>query len=264
MTFRFPRLTSAVRVLLAINVGMFVVNLLYFMASSDNRGLATWLSLSSQRLVQNPFLGIFTFVTYQFIHSLFDPFHILMNMLLLYFLGTVVEEVIGPRRLVWLYLVSGFAGGALWVVISMLVGGPSVVGASGAVYGILVFAACMFPRMEIIFLIVRMPLWILTVILVGIAAYMTALTMRSGSPVGSVADAAHLGGALYGFLLHRSQRWGVAAWASRTLARLSARRRQHKAHRLDDILAKISEHGMTSLSSSERRFLEEESKRRKR
>ena len=264
MTLGFPRLTSAVRTLIAINVAVFVVNLVYFLVSQDNRGLATWLSLSSARLRDNPVLGLLTFVTYQFVHSLQDPFHILMNMLLLYFLGTVVEEAVGPRRLVWLYLMSGFAGGALWILISMLVGGPSVVGASGAVYGILVFAACMFPRMEILFMVVRLPLWVLAVILVGVAAYMTALTVRSGNPVGSVADAAHLGGAAYGFLLHRLERMGLGAWWARVRAGMARQREEHKEHRLDAILHKISQHGMTSLTASERRFLEEESRRRKR
>ena len=75
MSLQFPRLTSAVKTLILINVGMFVVNLLYYLVTQDNHGLATWLSLSSTRLAQNPVLGLLTFVTYQFVHSLFDPFH---------------------------------------------------------------------------------------------------------------------------------------------------------------------------------------------
>src|ERR1043165_4440628 len=86
-----------------------------------------------------------TMVTYMFLHASFS--HILFNMLALYFFGPRVEERLGPRRFIWLYMVSGVAGAILSFVFSPQ---AAVVGASGALMGVLMAFAMFWPRVQIL------------------------------------------------------------------------------------------------------------------
>lgn len=147
----------------------------------------------------------FQIISYMFTH--FEVSHILFNMLSLYFLGPIVELTIGPRRFLGLYLISGLAGLAahflVWYL-PFLLGQTavepefSVLGASGAVFGVTIAFATLYPDRQLMLLFPPIPVraWIMALVLVGIGLF-SGLTGTGGN----VAHFAHLGGALAGFLL---------------------------------------------------------------
>ncbi len=255
-----PPLTRAVRALILINAGVYVAGFVLLLLTG--RTLSPWFGLSLDDLVSSP-LGFLRLVTYQFVHAQTDFLHILLNMLVLYFFGTMVEERIGARGTVRLYLLAGIAGGLLWLAMSALTrtGAVRVVGASGAVYGIMAYAALMAPQARVVFILVVLPLWVLALLLGLHALYNTLLSFRLGP--GGVADAAHLGGMLFGLIWWRMH-GRLHALRLRLEALAAARRRARAAAdeaELDRILAKIKQGGIQSLTGAERRFLKRRSRR---
>ena len=132
-------------------------------------------------------------VTHMFNHGGFG--HLFFNMLTLYFFGPNVERVWGPRRFLFFYLVCGLGS----VVMHTLFGGGSaVLGASGAISGVLLAFAYLYPDAKVMLLIPPIPLKAkyLVAILLAIDFYLGI----SGTSTG-IAHFAHLGGALIGALL---------------------------------------------------------------
>lgn len=207
-----------------------------------------------------------TLVTYMFLHA--GLWHLFFNMLALFFFGPRLEARLGGRQFLWLYFVSGLTGALLSLPFSPRVG---IVGASGAVFGVLLGFARYWPRERIyIWGVLPIEAWLLVVI-------MTVMSLWGGfGGAGSgVAHFAHLGGFLGGFLYLK---WAESRSAS---ARFKARaspiagkkrpgrsdlegwrriRRDHlhpiNRDELDRILDKISEVGVSSLTPDERAFLE--------
>ena len=155
-------------------------------------------------------------LTHMFMHDGF--FHIFFNMYTLVMFGMVVERVLGTKKFIIFYLITGFGAVALhtavefWQVQQLLQqypgvapqaiynSVPGVLGASGAVYGVLVAFAMLYPeaRLTLIFPPITLDAkwWVL--IFIGIEL----LTGVTGTQMG-VAHFAHLGGALFGWLLIR-------------------------------------------------------------
>lgn len=254
-----PSLTPAVKALLIVNGGVFLLNALLQGAVSD------WIGLSWSGLGDGYGLGIVRLVTYQFAHSFEDPFHLIYNMLVLYFFGTFVEGEVGRQRLLWLYVLSGIAGGLL----HMLISSAGVVGASGACYGIMVYAAFLAPRMRVIFLIFPIEMRWLVGILVAVGAYQLFVEL-SRNFSGGTAHGAHLGGALWGYVAFRMARAGVGLDFGITdkIRRLRAGRArrvdQDRQAVLDRLLDKVHREGISSLTAAERRFLDKTSQEMRR
>ncbi len=273
----FPSLTPAVKHLLIANAAVFVLNMLLMGRFSDaTSGHGFWFAFSWSGLWEGYGLGLLRFVSYQFTHSFHDPMHFLFNMLVLYFFGAMAERRLGYSGAFKLYLVGGAAGALLHLLIAASRGQADVnlVGASGACYAFLVYAATMAPRAQVIFIIVVLPIWVLAAVLVGIGLYSTFVEFASGAS-GGVSHGAHLGGALLGFVACRLG-WFVdlglyeqgpgpfARFRENWRRRSSERARQQAVQRelqLDEILAKVKQHGIGTLSTSERRFLERASER---
>ena len=154
----------------------------------------------------------FQIISYMFTH--FDVGHIFFNMLSLYFMGPIVEMALGSKRFFALYMISGLVGLAAHFVVWYL---PyfmgdistaplfSVLGASGAVFGVTIAFATLFPDRELMLLFPPIPIkaWIMALILVGLGLYQ-GLTGTGGN----IAHFAHLGGALAGFILARHWKRG--------------------------------------------------------
>jgi membrane associated rhomboid family serine protease len=137
---------------------------------------------------------LWQFVTYQFLHE--GILHLAVNMMGLWFTGNILERVVGARSFVFLYLLCGVAGGALQLIFSS---GPTLIGASGAVSGLVAAFSTLYPRMPITALLffvipVRMQAMWLGIILVGLSLFF----LLSGL-FGNIGNAAHIGGALAGF-----------------------------------------------------------------
>jgi membrane associated rhomboid family serine protease len=266
------RVTPWVKRLLIANAVMFLVTALF-------GGLVGYLAFTPARILYQPW----TLVTYMFVHA--GLFHLLFNMLALFFFGPPLEERWGSTDFVRFYLLTGL-GGAL---LSLLFPYQSIVGASAAVYGVMVAFAMYWPENPIyiwgIFPVKAK--WLVT-FLIGLSLF-SAVTGREAG----VAHLAHLGGAAAAFLYIRSswapgpygrparqKRAGSASssWrlftskeeaskppATTTAKKPAAAERRREMHRalddVDKILDKISAGGMASLTDEERRRLEEASKR---
>ncbi|MFK7742860.1 MAG: rhomboid family intramembrane serine protease [Planctomycetota bacterium] len=284
-SFRLPVMTPAIKHLLIVNGIVFVLNMLLLgrlsAPSGEDGSGGYWLALSWSSLWDGFGLGLLRFLSYQFTHAFGDPMHLLLNMLVLYFFGTMAETRLGYRGVVKLYLIGGVIGALVHLGLSAIQGHADVnlVGASGSCYAFLVYAACMAPRSMVIFIIFPIQLWILAAGLVFLGLYAT-FTELAGGYTGGVAHGAHLGGAALGFVAHRAN-WFVdwaghagherPSWIRGVVQGLQDKRDALRAQQaekeqlqMDEILAKVKQEGLASLRPEERRFLEAMSKKSKR
>jgi len=132
-------------------------------------------------------------LTYMFTHVRFD--HIFFNMLVLFFLGPMVEASLGSKRFIILYMAAGILGGVGQMFLSS--GLPSI-GASGATMGVTLAFAGMFPNMRLMLLFPPIPIKAkyMALIIVGIDLFSGISGMNTG-----IGHYAHLAGAAVGFLL---------------------------------------------------------------
>lgn len=131
-------------------------------------------------------------VTHMFMHA--DLGHLFFNMLGLYMFGSWVEEILGPRRFLILYLTSGFIASVLQMFMSPV----PILGASGAVYGIIAAFATMFPNAQMMLLFPPIPMKAkyMALMFIGLGLY----SGLSGAQDG-IAHFAHVGGAVMGFVM---------------------------------------------------------------
>ncbi len=146
-----------------------------------------------------------TLVTSIFIHSTQNPFHIIFNGIILFFIGSALERRIGSTKFLYLFLVSGTIASLAQVIVTP----PEyiVLGASGAILGILGALTVLAPRMPVLlFFFLPMQLWMVTV---GYGAIEVILAfLKSGGMMDKVGHVAHFVGlaigALYGYKLRRN------------------------------------------------------------
>lgn len=265
---------TAVVWIILINVGLWVVD-----AFVPRLDLMDWLALRGDTLWK-PWLW-WNMVSYGFAHAA-EPGHVLFNMLGLFILGRDIEWTYGKREFIRLYLALLLAGGLVWSLamaarvflfheIPMEMAGryPPVVGASGAVAGIVVLFALHFPRRTLLlFFLFPIPAWVLGVLLVAFDI-MGAL----GQGQQNVAYIVHLAGAAFAFVYYRAG-WrfgrlgeGLGAWLRRLRGpQLRVRRPEDDSEEslsdeVDRILEKISHEGEASLTRRERRALQDASRR---
>ena len=179
-------LPPATRALLLTNVGVFLLQLLI------GPLLSQWFALWPIGAGFEPW----QLVTYAFLHDEHNVLHILMNMFALFMFGTPLERYWGSARFTAFYFVCAVTAGLAQLTVSMF--DPSqgaALGASGAIFGLLLGFAMYFPRQRIILLILPIPLpaW-LFVTLYGVAEFYQGV---AGYNPG-VAHFAHLGGLLGG------------------------------------------------------------------
>jgi len=200
-------------------------------------------------------------LTYMFLHSPFDMLHILFNGCILWMTGRELEPVVGRNRFLFFYLVAGVFAGLVHILFS----GAYVIGASGAVYALLVIFTLLWPDREIlVFFILPLKIKYFTCILVALQLFYAQMRRGSG-----ISYYAHLGGAAGGlllFLLYRKagffeklQSYNKERRMKRHRARVEARIAERE--KVDAILDKISSEGIGQLSRRERRFLDEAGKR---
>jgi len=266
----FMSLPVAIRTIIAINVVVFIIQALA--GQSGNRFLVKALAFNPDW--QTAFLQPWRFITYMFLHG--SGIHLLFNMLWLWWMGRSVETTLGPRTFIVLYFGSGIGGALLNVLLSFLLGSSLVIGASGAVFGIMVSFAYLFPRAPI--MLIFFPPIEARFVVAGLIA-LDLLFIGSGD---NIARAVHLGGAGVGYLLIDAQYRGVdlsgyvrkieSLWQHRPS---SGRKRNKNMYsvsdveivdeteqtELDKILEKISEKGYDGLTDEEKKKLFDLSKR---
>ena len=150
---------------------------------------------------KSPYFQPFQVISSMFLHA--DFMHLLFNMFSLFFLGPYVENTLGPKRFLTLYLLAGFGASALHVGYSyyMYTQGVSpgpVLGASGCVYGVMIAFATMFPNLKLMVFPIPVPV---AAKYLGVGLIAIGLYSGFGGANDGIAHFAHLGGALVGFLL---------------------------------------------------------------
>jgi len=235
--------TPAVRALLVSNVAIFLVSVV--VAHRFWPDLFRYFGLVPRRALGEGW--IWQFFTYPFLHSTADALHLLFNVISLYFFGREIESLYGTRRFLVLYFAAACAGGLLHCAIEWGSGLP-VVGASGAVYGVMVVYALHYPRQKILFFfILPMEMWLLVALLI---AFNTAFYAAGAS---GTAYLAHFGGAVFGYAFWRL-RAPFESYFERVAHRMAERenaRGEELEARLDSVLEKINREGMGSLSKKE-------------
>lgn len=270
-----PRLTRAVRMLLIANAVAFAASFLLFFFGKMTETEA-WTVVSRHLLLQPDdwrhfFFGlpVWQLVTSGFLHAVTDPMHILMNMLVLYFFGTMLEGVIGTLRFTITYFAAMITGALLFlgvgIVAGAVTGDPQIpaLGASGACMGVLVAIALLRPHTTVFFIFIPLSLRTLALIFVGFDVFYLLVEIASKASDGT-AHVVHLGGALYAFVAVKSGLiWRDPALAvERRRAVKEVERAASDDQHMDEILAKIHREGMSALSKSEREFLKRVSARR--
>ena len=182
-------------------LNLIIINVLIFMATAllpkAGNTIMEYCALS----LGTPFFHVYQFITYMFLHANFE--HIFFNMFALWMFGRTLEYELGQKRFLTYYMVCGI-GAALIQYLTALAFGefPLVlVGASGAVMGLLLAFGVLHPNAVIMLLIPPIPMkakWF--VVIYGVIELF--LGWRG---VGNVAHFAHVGGRLWGFLLLQ---WG--------------------------------------------------------
>jgi len=265
--FKAPRLTSAVRLLLIINVAVFLLLWLVPLILSSETATQSCIDVFGLYPVDwaAPYLPIWQFLTYGFLHDPGSPSHLFWNMLLLYFFGTMLEEVLGHRRFLTAYGIGLFVGAGLHCLGFMLswVGHSAVVGASGAILCVTVACAVFHPNRSVLVFFIPVTLKVLVGCLVFFDIFWVVKGM-GGEQTGT-AHLVHLGGAAFGFFGARRgwlQKDLFARFQARRAIRVEEKRRDDEGV-VDGLLQKISEEGLGSLSEKEKTALKRASERSK-
>lgn len=259
----FGALTPWVRRLL-------IANFVVFLVIQTSPGLYRDLAFYPPIAIYRPW----TVVTYMFLHAGFA--HIFFNMLGLFFFGPRLEERLGGRSFLWLYFLAGIGGAVLQTVATILGPATSMVGASGGIYGILVGFAMFWPRERIFIIPIPFPIEARFLV----TGYVVLSLVQGVGAVGSgVAHFAHLGGAVAAFAYIRWWSWrkgtakrafqkkmhadatpsgfvgdriAVARWRGISVEKLHELNREE----VERLLSKVSDDGASSLTRSEREFLD--------
>jgi len=189
--------STALKALIGANVAVFLAQV-FFPIVTDVLGLRPVFVLRG--------FWVWQLVTYMFLHG--GIFHILFNMLALWMFGAELEQVWGTRYFLKFYFVTGIGAGALTVLFSLLPFGFAqqlqhaiIIGASGAIYGLLLAYAMYFPDRPIyMWFLFPIPAKVFVAIMGGIAF------VSSLSDAGGVANATHLGGLLVAYIFLKSAR----------------------------------------------------------
>lgn len=276
--------------LILVNVAVFVtlvlVKLVLLPAAGNSAGaealrdhyLLQWLRSTADlgTLISRPW----TLITYMFTHTGLG--HIFWNMILLWFGGRLFQDLLGGKRLLGYYLLSGLSGMALFILVSKLLPGVhgsgvglGIMGASASALGVFMGIAAYRPDMQVNLILIG------PVKLMYVAAVFLLLDLVGIGSGDGVAHEAHIGGALFGIIASLQLRKGIdpAMGLMNALDRIGSRfsrskgprlkvakhadakrpaprtPQQDKQARVDAILDKISRSGYDSLSKDEKDFL---------
>jgi membrane associated rhomboid family serine protease len=196
--------------LVGINVLAFIAQILTAPPGGEMANSLGWFTEAFQLDVGHVLHGqVWRLLTYAFLHDPYSIWHILFNMLFLWWFGSDVEDLYGPREFLLFYLTSALAAGLLFVASSLawMPTAAPCVGASGSVIAVLTLCAIHFPRRVILLMfILPVPIWLFLVIFLAGDAYV--FLHRADS---STAVAAHLGGALFAGVYYRLH-WRLSEW----------------------------------------------------
>lgn len=287
----FSRRDNALNQLIVLNVVVFGVVVLLFAIAFLSGQVDGWYQVFMRQLQLSANLRTLAFhpwtiLTYAFVHQ--SPFHILFNMLNLYYFGQIIREYLGDRRLISIYVLGALAGALAFLLAYNLLplplplmgtAGVNVIGASAAVIAVVVAAATLLPNYTFMLFILG------PVKIKWIAAALVFISVAAINQKNTGGEITHIGGALLGFVFIKMINLGrdmgrpveaVLNWFSRVANPKSSMRVTHRQpvaatgragsakgnatpvagqEEIDLILDKISRSGYESLSKDEKQKL---------
>lgn len=274
--------------LIAINVVIFLVltlfNLVITLFKLNSFPLLEYIAVSSDISI---FVShIWTALTYMFVHE--NLWHILFNMLMLFWFGQIFLTYFSPKNMGSLYILGGLAGAALYILafntipLFIDMGSSLMIGASASVTAIIFAAAFYRPNLEIGMLFLG------RIKIIYIAIFIFVLDLISlGGESNAGGHVAHIGGAIVGYIFAKQYLKGkdITKWITRTMDTLANitkakpskkmkvkykkreadyeynQRRQNDSEEIDKILDKIKSSGYSSLNKDEKKKLFDASKK---
>ena len=287
----FSRRDNALNQLIVLNVLVFGVVVLVFAIAFLSNQTTGWYEIFMRQLQLSANLRTLAFhpwtiLTYAFVHQ--SPFHILFNMLNLYYFGQIIREYLGDRRLLSIYVLGALAGAAAFLLAYNLVpvlqpgaaAGLPVIGASAAIIAVVVAAATLLPNYTFMLFILG------PVKIKWIAMALVFISVAAINQKNTGGEITHIGGALLGFVFIKVLNLGrdmgrpveaVLDWFGRVASPRSSMRVTHRQpvatpargaassksnaapiagqDEIDLILDKISRSGYESLSKDEKQKL---------
>ena len=254
LSFKPKYFTDAIKILIIINVGLF---LLRFVAKSqiDLAGIFGLSPNTVWPMIWQP-------ITYMFIHG--DLFHVLINMFVLWMFGSEMESIWGRAQFLRYYFLTGVGSGLVWLLFNAGQSYSVLIGASGAIYGILIAYGMMFPN-RTVYLYFMIPIkvkWF--VVFLGAVAFLSSFNNNT-----NISHLTHLSGMVIGFVYLRYYwhwkdfRFSVHKQIEEFRSSISSKRDQKKIemqNEVDQLLDKINETGYDNLTEEEKDLLYRASK----
>jgi len=249
---------SGVKLLLIINIIVFLLSRTEFL----NYWTLNNFALRPDDIFKN--LYLWQCVTYLFLHA--DIFHLLFNMLGLWFLGRDLELLWGEKKFLEYYFISGVGAGIITVFYNTLLSGSfpgghpfPTVGASGAIYGLLLAYGILFPNRKLyVYGIFPLKVKNGVIILAAIALFYT-ITLQ----ITNISHITHLSGMIVGlgYLVYMKNTKKIMAInkLNENIKKNKENDELRKKH-LNDILDKINDLGWESLTEEDKQYLKKESK----
>jgi len=196
-----PKKKRSIFSLLSVNMILIGINIVAFIVFSIilATGVAVdYVAIKPSNILQGKFL--WTFVTSMFMHGGF--FHLFANMFSLLFLGSLIERIIGPKRYLSFYLLSGLGAGVFFVLVSWIMSllgyagdfNTFAVGASGAIFGVAGLMVLLTPNLPLYVMFIPIPIKAKYAV-PGLLAVLWLISIAGNVPIGNTA---HLGGLLAG------------------------------------------------------------------
>jgi membrane associated rhomboid family serine protease len=281
MQSHYPRqTTNAVTWVISAVVAGFVLQFVFLRWFSLGHTLEAGLALSVAGVKSG---HVWTLLTYGLLHSTTNLLHVVGNLLMVYFLGKVLEPLLGFRRFLGVLAASVVTGALLWLGTHWQTGAEPLVGLTAGVMGLFMVFACFYPNQPVSFLLffvvpvtVRPKYAVIGLLVAELAGFVFYEVMHAASPFGSgIGFSAHLGGMLAGWVYYRyihEARWRFASsakgvelptWMKKTksnsapIPTIDLTRREDLRAEVDRILDKINSHGFGSLTVEEKRLLDD-------
>ena len=246
IAFKPQNFTDAIKILISVNALLF----LFRYIAKSQFDLAQIFGLTSNNvwpMIWQPF-------TYMFIHG--DFFHVFMNMFVLWMFGSEMESIWGRRAFLKYYFITGIGSGLIWLLFNTN-GNAVLIGASGAIYGILLAYGLMFPNRKVLIYFLFPVKVKYFVFILGLIAFISSLGF-SGS---NISHLTHLSGMVIGFMYLKST-WTtqrLRLLMNSYLASLKYKKSIKKEKRIaniqanvDQLLDKVSDVGFDALSEEEK------------
>jgi membrane associated rhomboid family serine protease len=260
-------LTKLIAAMVIIFIGLNVLPMLLGLGIQTDNFIQNYLAFPSSfsRFIIHPW----TIITYAFLHA--DSMHILFNMLIFYVSGNILQGMIGKKHILPLFILGAIAGAILYMLAYNIfpffradIDFATLIGASAGVMATLIAATIITPELPINFIMVRLQLKYVALIFVLI----DLMSMAGGNAGGHFS---HLGGALFGYVYIKQLQNGfnISSWFQFDFSKFK-NKEKFQVHRnekpivksdsneleLNRILDKISATGISSLTDSEKTFLE--------